>query len=127
MTEKEQSLLKLLVEFQRLANSGVIEMLTAAIARLNDCGKDVEDRLDAIRELLRPIYYTRHTHELAKRIGQAPDYLPQNFIQISGNLALLKEQLQRIIAAYKEVLPNEPEETFENVIIENYTQSNVDD
>lgn len=127
MTDKEQSFANLIVELQRLANSGVIDMLSAAVARLNACGKDVEDRLDAIHELLRPIYYTRHTHELAKRIGQDPDYLPRNFIQISGDLAQLKEQLQRILTAYKDVFPTEPEETFEDVIIENYTQSNVED
>lgn len=122
MTEKEQSILRLFVELQQLYNSGVVDMLTAAVTRLNECGKEVEQKNDAIREVLRPVYYNKTTREFAMKIGKNPDYLPTSFIQTIGELVQLKEQLQRLLTAYKDVMPTANKDTFEDVLIENYTE-----
>lgn len=125
MTDKEQSFMKLYVELQRLCNSGVCDMLSNSVECLNKCGEDVERKNDAIREVLRSIYYNKRTSEFAKTIGNNPDYLPKNFIQIAGDLALLNEQLLRLLKDFKEICPTTDKEgTFEDVIIENYTKDN---
>lgn len=115
-------MLRLFVELQRLSNSGVIDMLSAVVARLNECGKEVEQKNDAIREVLRPVYYNKATREFAMKIGNNPDYLPCSFIQTTGDIVQLKEQLQRLLTAYKDVMPTANEDTFEDVLIENYTE-----
>lgn len=122
MEEKEQSLLDVFIELQRLSNSGVIDALTSIVTRINECGKDVEAKNDAIREVLRPVYYNKATREFAITIGNNPDYLPNNFIDISGALTQLKEQLKRLLSAYAKVMPHKSEDTFEEVAIENFKE-----
>ncbi len=122
MTDKEQSLLNLLVELDNLRNSKAIDVLDTIIVRLNECGAEVERKNEAIRKLLREEFKSKETRPLAKIVGSNTDYLPFSFLKATEYLIVLKEQIQRLITAYTDVVPAETGRIIDDVIINDYSK-----